>query len=219
MTRVFLARAGLAIDDNSLRLTATNVADLPVGIFPDPVAVALGSMMLNPMGRKGLFLQFVMPAPREVAYSATLETVQSAGRLRTIALGKINKPVAEEPSDADFAQAAVWRIKLPANLDLSTDLILRFHYIGDVARVTLDGKLLTDDFYNGNAFEIGLRRCGPGILKGDLRVAILPLQKNAPIHMAAEARPEFGEGDSLVELKSVEIVPRYQVEIAGRIKP
>jgi hypothetical protein len=42
--------------------------------------------------------------------------------------------------------------------------------------VTLNGKLLTDDFYNGNVFEAGLRRYAPEILTGDLRVEILSLR-------------------------------------------
>jgi hypothetical protein len=144
---------------------------------------------------------------------AGLEEVQPAGPPRNIPPGKIKQPVAAEPEDADFTQAAVWRIKLPADLDLNTDPILRFHYVGDVARVTLNGKLLTDDFYNGTVFEVGLRRYAPEILKGDLRVAILPLRQDAPIMLAREARPDFGDRQSLVLLDRVEIVPRYQIKL------
>jgi hypothetical protein len=82
-----------------------------------------------------------------------------------------------------------------------------------VALVTLNGKLLTDDFYNGNVFEVGLRRYAPEILRGELRVAVLPLRKDAPIYMAKEARPDFGEKRSEVALNSVEVVPRYEVEL------
>ena len=48
--------------------------------------------------------------------------------------------------------------QLPGNLDLKENPLLRLNYVGDVARVTLNGRLLTDDFYNGNVFEVGLRR-------------------------------------------------------------
>ena len=123
--------------------------------------------------------------------------------------------MATAPLDPDFDKAAVWRVHLPANLDLGLDPIVRFHYVGDVARVTLNGKLLTDDFYNGNAFDLGLRRYAPEILNGDLRIAILPLRKDAPIYMADKARPDFGKSGSIVNLKSVEIVPRYQAQITG----
>lgn len=128
-------------------------------------------------------------------------------------MGKSRRPVAAAPEDTDFERAAVWRIKLPNHLDLTLDPILRLHYVGDVARVTLNGELLTDDFYNGKAFDIGLRRYAPEILEGDLQVSILPLRKDAPIYMAEEAKPVFGENESIVELKAVEIVPHYAVEL------
>lgn len=155
-------------------------------------------------------------ATRPDGSNLTLELVQPAGPAREIPRGKISRPVAAEPVDADFAQAAVWRIKLPAGIDLSTDPILRLHYVGDVARVTLNGKLLTDDFYNGNALDVGLRRHAPEILNGELRVAILPLRKDAPIYLAEEARPKFNDAGVAVELKSVEIVPRYQAQLSAK---
>jgi hypothetical protein len=85
------------------------------------------------------------------------------------------------------------RVTLPADIDLNSDPILRLHYVGDVARVTLNRRLLTDDFYNGNVFEVGLRRYAPEILDGELRVAILALREDAPIYLANEARPDFGD--------------------------
>ena len=87
---------------------------------------------------------------------------------------------------------------------------------GDVARVTLNGKLITDDFYNGNALDVGLRRHAPDILKGDLRIAILPLRKDAPIYMAGSARPNFGSESSIATLESIEIIPRYQLQLTAR---
>ena len=65
----------------------------------------------------------------------------------------------------------------------------------------LNGKLVTDEFYNGDTFEVGLRRHAPEILSGDLRVAILPLREDAPIYLAKEARPDFGKARSIAALK------------------
>ena len=131
---------------------------------------------------------------------------------------KIQQPVATAPLDADFDKAAVWQIKLPAGVDLGTDPILRLHYVGDVARVMLNGRFITDDFYNGNTFDIGLRRHAPEILDGDLRLAILPLRKDAPIYMAETARPYFGSADSVAVLQRVEIVSSLPVATHGPLK-
>jgi hypothetical protein len=214
--RIFLSRAGLVVDGEMLRLTSSDPADLSVGVFPAPEAMASRGQA------EGIFVRFTPKAPRAVTLAATIEPVQAAGPPREIPLGKIRQPVAAQPTDADFAHAAVWRIKFPANLDLSLDPILHVHYVGDVARVSLDGRFVTDDFYNGNVWEIGLRRHAPKILNGELRVAILPLRKDAiagetpRIFMADRAKPDFGGGDSVARLDRVEIVPRYRAEIAPR---
>jgi hypothetical protein len=75
-----------------------------------------------------------------------------------------------------------------------------------VARVTLNGRLIDDDFYSGRNFEIGLKRYAPEILNGDLRLEILALRKDAPIYIEPKNRPDFGKSDSLAEVQSVEIV-------------
>jgi hypothetical protein len=213
--RVFLTEASLVLDADNLRLTSTAPADLSVAIYPAPASLACNGSDLAPK-TDGVFQRFTPPAPRVVKLKATFDSVQAAGPPREIPIGKIERPVATAPLDPDFEKAAVWRVKIPGDVDLGTDPILRVHYVGDVARVTLNGRLLTDDFYNGSALDVGLRRHAPEILAGDLRVEILPLRKDAPIYLAKEARPDFGSQQSVVSLNSIEIIPRYQIQLEAR---
>ena len=213
--RAFLTRAGLVIDQDKLRLTATDPADLSVAVFPAHTLLDCKGAKIG-CRAEGIFERFTQSAPAAQNVAVAFEKIRSAGPLREIPLGKIQQPVAAAPLDADFEQAAVWRIKLPPNLDLSSDLLLRFHYVGDVARITLNGKLITDDFYNGNPLEIGLRRHAPEILKGDLRIAILPLRKDAPIYMADSSRPQFDTNNNLVLLRSVQLLPRCESRFTMR---
>jgi len=213
--RVFLTRAGLVLDGDNLRLTSTDPADLNVSIWPAPASlICNGSALAGKTD--GVFQRFAPPAPRPVKFKATFKSVQAAGPPREIPIGKIEQPVATAPLDSDFEKAAVWRVRIPEGIDLNTDPILRLHYVGDVARVMLDGRLITDDFYNGKPFDIGLRRAAPEILTGDLRIAILPLRKDAPIYLAKEARPDFANRSSIVSLNRIEILPRYQIELEAR---
>ena len=85
-----------------------------------------------------------------------------------------------QPADADFAQAAVWRVKLSAGVDASRDLRLRVRYTGDVLRAYHADKLLADDFYHARPFEIGLRRYGPAVYQDGLTLKILPFAKTRP---------------------------------------
>jgi beta-galactosidase len=213
--RVFLTKAGLVLDDENLRLTATDREEFNLGIYPPPEAILCNGKALRPIS-DGVFASFTPPRPEALDLKATAEMIQAAGPPRKIPLGKINQPVAAAPEDSDFNQATVWRIKLPDNFNPGVDPLLRIKYIGDVARVTLNGKLLVDDFYNGKPFEVGLCRYAPGILSGDLRLSVLPLQKDAPIYLAKSARPQFGTTNSMAVLREIEIIPRYTVALTSK---
>jgi len=210
--RVFLTRASLELDGTNLCLAATAPADLDVAIYPAPASLIYNGRAVAHK-TDGIFERFTPPMPRVVKVKATFKTVQAAGPPREIPIGKVEQPVATAPLDSDFENAAVWHVNVPDNIDLGTAPILRLHYVGDVARVILDGKFITDDFYNGQPLDIGLCRHAPEILTGDLRVAILPLRKDAPIYLAKEAQPEFGNRSSVVSLNNIEIIPHYQIEL------
>ncbi len=203
--RVFLTRAGLMVDGDKLRLTAEKPLDLALSVFP-----AAGGKP------DGIFRQVTLATSLPVISTVAAECVQLAGPLRHVASDKSAPQHATAPADADFADAAVWRIQLPADIDYSLNPILRLHYVGDVARVLIGGKLINDDYYNGNALEIGLRRHAAELMHGALTVAILPLQKDAPIYLSSpSARPDFAGKESVASLDRVELVPRYTVELTG----
>jgi hypothetical protein len=48
---------------------------------------------------------------------------------------------------------------------------------------------------------------------GVLRVAILPLRKDASIYLPEEAHPDVGEGESVAKLQSAELTPCYASEL------
>ena len=142
--------------------------------------------LLTPNQAERLFLDD--EGHHDVAIKApTINKIREAGKLRTITIG-VNK-VAEEPSDEDFNQAAVYTIDLP-DVD-RTDLLLNIDYRGDVARLYADGKLIDDNFYNGRPFLYGLWRLPKDCKQLELR--ILPLQKDMPVYFPREADTTLGE--------------------------
>lgn len=142
--------------------------------------------LLTPNQAERLFLDD--EGHHDVAIKApTINKIREAGKLRTITIGVNN--VAEEPSDEDFNQAAVYTIDLP-DVD-RTDLLLNIDYRGDVARLYADGKLIDDNFYNGRPFLYGLWRLPKDCKQLELR--IMPLQKDMPIYFPREADTTLGE--------------------------
>ncbi|WP_304244469.1 beta-galactosidase [Phocaeicola plebeius] len=116
---------------------------------------------------------------------------QDAGPLRKITIGVAG--VAEEPVDADFEQAAIYKIDVPSEKGL---LSIKYH--GDCARLYANGRLLADNFYNGREFLYGLWRLPQGVKQLELR--ILPMQSNEPVYFPCEADTTPGENVISCEL-------------------
>lgn len=204
--RIFMTKAGLVIDGEKLLLTSENLEDLQFSIFP-PIPT-------NPATIQDGYFQKISPKkPKKTKLSIKIKQIKKSDAPREIKNG--SKGVAEAPNDADFEKAAIWTIKLPKGID-SKKTILRIRYLGDVARIYLGDTLLTDNFYNGNAFEIGINRFAPEIYKKDLILKVLPLRKEAPIYLAEEAKPDFNGKDSICELQSVELKEIYEITLDGK---
>lgn len=114
--------------------------------------------------------------------------VREAGAPRTISIGVAK--VAEGPTDADFEQAAVYRIQLPAD-STARQQLMQIRYRGDVARLYANGRLIGDNFYNGRPFLMGLWRVPASVSELELR--ILPLQQGMPVYFPREADTTPGE--------------------------
>lgn len=206
--RVFLSSAVVVPDGDSLRLLANNTENIDVRIFPSPEKLKEQDHEI--VGQQdGVFRRFVAKTASRMPIVASLEQVQAAGPARDVLKGAGG--VASAPVGEDLAQAAVWRVKLPAGLDPKGDYLLRVHYKGDVIRAYLGEQFLTDDFYNGNAFELGLKRFAPAVFDKELLMKVLPLRINSPIFLEDKAKPDFGDQQSVVAIDSVELIERREV--------
>jgi hypothetical protein len=118
----------------------------------------------------------------------------------------------QAPEEADYAGAAAWSLVIPAqSMTGLSDLFLRVHYAGDVSRLSLDGRLLDDDFYNGRPWEIGLKRFLPEAFGKKLEVSVLPLPHAAPIYLDARAWEAMNHEGQTAKVFGVEVQPEYEV--------
>jgi hypothetical protein len=218
--RLFVSHANLLFDGPALRLRTESPEDCSAGILPAPAKVTDGRNEV-PAKDDGLFRRFSPQVAAPAALNAVVEQVQPAGPARTIPIAPSvparRQGMAMQPEDADFAQAAVWRVKLPAGVDAGRDLRLRVRYTGDVARAYLGDKLLNDDFYCALPLEIGLRRYGPAVYRDGLVLKILPLRQDAPIYFTDPSQLKFGDNHTALTLDGVDIVETREVRLeAGK---
>ena len=123
-----------------------------------------------------------------------------------------SKGVARAPVDGAFQRAAEWQIQLPPNaMKGLSDLFLKVDYVGDVARLSSSGKLLTDNFYNGLVWSVGLSRFIKDGGSAPLVLSILFLRKDAPIYIEDAHRPKFSSGAQIDELRKLELIPEYEL--------
>jgi hypothetical protein len=226
--RLFLTRANLLLDGDTLRLRAESLADCSVGILPAPAGLRYADQAV-PATDEGEFRRFspqfapvvpprvkVMPEP---PLQAKVEPIQPAGPARTIPLAPSiparRQGMAMQPEDADFASAAVWRVGLPTGVDAGRDLRLRVRYTGDVARCYHDDELIDDDFYHARPFEIGLRRHGPTVYQDGLVLKILPLRQDAPIYLTDRSQLKFNDSLTALTLDGVEVVETHEVRMVA----
>jgi beta-galactosidase len=127
---------------------------------------------------------------------AGAEEIRAAGAV-PITYGKHDgRPSAPSPETFDEL-AAVYRLTLPA-WAAELDTVLRIDWAGDAGRLEIDGRAVTDRFWDGSAWLVNLRDAGyrPG---AQLTLHLLPLATASPVALPHDARDRLlaAEGQSL----------------------
>jgi len=203
--RLIVSPADLFFDGDRVHLRANDPTLLTAEFFP---AWARPPEGFADTGRDGVFQRYaVSPQPAPLDLTASAQEVSQGDDPPP---NKIGNGVAIIPDEAAFENAAVWTIRVP-DAAAPNDLILKIEYQGDIARLYSGGKLFTDNFYNGSAWEVGLRRFSPQQLAQGLELRILPLREDTPMYLPAGARPTFPASGEIAKLISVSVIPEYEV--------
>jgi hypothetical protein len=115
--------------------------------------------------------------------------------------------IPESDKDCPFKSAdappKAWRIKI-GDIDWNavSDVLVRFEYIGDTARLYLNGLLVADNFWCKADWEVGLKRWQKELAKPDaeLVLVISPWKRDQKVFV--QKRPEVTE-DLTAELMKV----------------
>ncbi|MEU0222042.1 glycosyl hydrolase family 35, partial [Streptomyces sp. NPDC006265] len=73
-------------------------------------------------------------------------------------------------------------------------VLLRLRWTGDLARAYVGDVLVADQFYSGRVWDIGLDRLPAGaLLTKGLRLEVLPLARDAPVHVPGQSGDAWRE--------------------------
>lgn len=221
--RLLLTSADLFADETHITLRSLGKRSFRVSLFPglNPNQQLAASAALRKT-TTGDGLQTYMTELPPAAPSLTISREKLAGDAPPVGVGPTLswRPhgVAIAPTDAAFRQAAAqWNLRIgwPHQRDIS-DVFLRVDYQGDVARLLTAGRLLDDDFYNGTAWRVGLRRYRTNAGMPPLTLEILPLRSDAPIFLEPAVRTSLPHTSQVEHLKEIRVIPQYQLELDSR---
>lgn len=115
---------------------------------------------------------------------------------------------------AAFPNSATWKISIDGYPAVGlTNLFLRIDYAGDVARLSSESGVLTDNFFNGAPWVVGLRRFMSENRADSIHLNLLPLEWDAQIKLESEFKPHLREGFQLANILDVKLIPQYQLVI------
>jgi beta-galactosidase len=215
--RLLITDQDFFADEEHVWLQSIGSPDFSLSLTPPLPSLPSASLRLQSGGADGAWQSFSATAEtREPLLRDHLE--QAPGDAPSVKIGPRmpwrKRGVAEAPSEASLPAAGRWEIEIPGNaMSGLADIILVVNYKGDVARLSQGGKLLDDDFFNGQPWSIGLKRFLTPGTANSLELSISPLRKDAPIYLESNLAHCSRESNQICNLDSLRLVPEYQLEV------
>ena len=172
-----------------------------LALFP-PVKEAHRSGQAVKSKRDGVFQRFSIEGAATTAMPVEARLVKAATPTAT-ALNAME--------ESSWKSAAVWRLLVPQSIAARNGL-LRVQYVGDVARFYAGGRLILDNFYNGQPFDLALGRLSPAEL-ANLEIHILPFRAGNVTRLPDEAKAALKGRSDVAEIKDAEILERRRVDL------
>jgi hypothetical protein len=217
--QLVLTPAQLYSDASRLILRQLGASSFDVSFFPALHLVAnKPAVETVPSRADGLFQHFNWRSP-ERAISLQIEQTKPVGKAPAPILDASFSPKGAAPvvapDESSFAQAGQWRVVLPPRvLDGLSDVFLAVRYQGDEARLLRGDNLLTDNFFNGTEWRIGMKRFLAGDSTQSFTLQLLPLSKQSPVVFDNGMAPAMDNSGQAGSLQSVDALPEYELDLA-----
>jgi hypothetical protein len=213
--RLVLSDDPVFADDQGLDLRSVGETGFRFGVYPALKTAPTGDLALRAAGQDGVFQMFEASAQAR-AIDIKVTPLRPARTASPLAVGGPPR-AALEPMPEQFGRSAAWTIEAPKGaLDGVNDVFLRIDYKGDVGRLFSGVRMLDDHYFDGRAWEVGLKRFAAEADK-PLTLTVLPLRQDAPIYIEDGYRPQIAQGGQVAEVVSVTAVPEYRLRV--RIAP
>jgi len=213
--QLVLTQAQLFSDGSRLTLRQTGNPSFQAAFFPAVHAGAeVNALPGSDSHAADLFQHLVWREP-DHRIALRVEQIRQVGKASApklnAGLSTNGSAPVQAPDESSFSQAGEWRLTLPPGaLDGLSDILLKVCYQGDEARLLDGDRLLTDNFFNGAEWRIGLKRFLGGAQPHAFSLQLLPLSKDAPVVFDEGRTPVMDRDGQAGSLQSIEAIPEYQ---------
>jgi hypothetical protein len=210
--RLVLSEQQLSVEGGQLQLRSMDDPHVRAAIFPALARARVQAPATSRERNDGVFQWIEAELPARTL-QARLSLIREAEAVPPVEKGGLSG-AAVQPRPEIFRTAGAWRIELPQEpLKGLDDALLEIDFTGDIGRLFAGTEMLDDWYYNGQAWQVGLR-ANLGKLKQPWSVTVLPLRADAPIYIDRAHRPDFKGQQQIALVQQVRIRPIYRVSIA-----
>jgi hypothetical protein len=209
--QLWLTAQQIHFDQDVAKFSSIGDTHFRFATYPALSSSISASLPLRNAGQDGLFTIYEAQAEARTL-RAQIKPLRDALPVPPVRIGgAAQAPM--QPIPETFGDAAAWSIELPAQaLDGLRDAYLQIDYQGDVGRLFAGTALLDDNYYNGQTWQIGLRRFA-STLTAPWTLTVLPLRADSPIYIQAPYRPSLKDGEQVARVIKVEVVPAYGLDV------
>lgn len=114
-----------------------------------------------------------------------------------------------------------WQVFVPQKaFEGVSDLILEIDYTGDTCAAFIDGEMVSDHFYSGAPWRIGLKRFSDRLEDKGMYFYFRAISSDAPylIDLPEDKPIDFSKGDVL-DVRSITVVPEYAFDYQLKQQP
>jgi len=191
-------------DGSSMTLSAFGRPDFPFSVWPSLHTADGSSLPIEALPDEGIFKSYrSLGESHEVTATWKPEPSPKHMPISRSSPGTV-------PSAQEIETAPRWQITLPKYaFNGVTDLFLEVTYSGDIARLSAAGHLLTDNFFNGTPWDIGLKRFRREVESGGLELAIVPWRGSSDVVLDRFAQDRIVPDRA--QLLDVNVLPEYRL--------
>ncbi|WP_459645363.1 beta-galactosidase [Kineococcus sp. NUM-3379] len=184
--------------DRDGRVSAHSAAAFPQVLVYDTAARGFTALPLAAEGSSAA-----------VVADAAVEPLRPAAATVPVVHGKHDGRQSAPAPQVFEEMAAVLRLTLPAWAhEKELDTYLHVDWAGDVAELRVDGRAMTDRFWDGSRWTVSLRDAGCSA-GSDVTLHVLPLATGSTVHLPADARDRLaGTDGQLLAVDAVRVEAR-----------